>query len=131
MARHTGLCLSLLLGSTILAACTTTTMPVLYGEQPGPNGQRQLMPLAIPAAPTANLVSVLPEAVPFLSPTPVRMVASGQGMIEIRNEGIAPASGTAALVGSDLFASLSPAMQALLFPSCSAERIPTFVAASR
>ena len=131
MARHTGLCLSIAMSALLFSACTTTTMPVLYGERQGSTGQRLLMPLAAPATNSTSLVSVVPEAVPFLSPAPVRMVASGQGTVEILNTGAAAESGTAALIGTELLASLSPSMQALLFPSCSAENIPTFLTASR
>lgn len=142
MNRHSGLCLSIFLGSTLMAGCTGTMTPVIYGEQQqGANGQRLLVPLATahqvpmtrdnnsastqmsPEAPAQSLVSIAPQTVPFLSPAPIRLVASETGAIEIHHDAVGVMSGTMTLTGAQAFGDLSPVLQALLFPSCSTERL--------
>lgn len=149
MNRYTGLCLSIIFGSALMTGCTGTTMPVIYGEQQGANGQRLLVPLATAtdqtglareksramngpmdaSAATQSVMSIAPDAVPFLSPAPIRLLASSEGSIEIRNDGVTADSGAPSV--ALVFGDLSPALQAFLFPSCSAERMPTFLSARR
>lgn len=150
MIQHTRLCLSIAFGALLLTGCSGTTMPVLYGDQQLSNGQRMLVPLASATTQTSvgrdslamnsqegipssaqRILSIVPEAVPFLSPAPLTLSSSSDGTIEIRSDGAAAHASAGTLVDAQLFSHMSPAVQALLFPSCSSERLPTFLSASR